>query len=119
MKTWKEELAWAAGFFDGEGHISRRVNDAAPPQVIVGQHYDPVCLHRFQAAVLGIGKVYGPYIYKTKPNNGPAFMYKVSSFENGQAVIAMLWKFLSEPKRQVIEEIYLDYKISYRIRHNH
>jgi hypothetical protein len=62
------ELAWAAGFFDGEGWANAvaaegrrtrqpqaRVNQADPNGV-------PAVLLRFQAALGGLGRIGGPYI---------------------------------------------------------
>jgi hypothetical protein len=110
--SWREELSWAAGFFDGEGCCSTAYKNNRP-LLLVGQHYDPVCLIRFQKAVLGVGKIYGPYSYSTRKNNGPSYMWRTTNFEHSQAVVAMLWKFLSEPKRAAIEEAFIDYKIEY------
>jgi hypothetical protein len=46
------ELAWAAGFFDGEGHtgLSRKENGSLSPRLTINQT-DPGVLSRFLAAV--------------------------------------------------------------------
>lgn len=65
------EIAWAAGFFDGEGHARWNTNIPKTAErraygtfaIIVAQvEREP--LDRFMAAV-GEGKVYGPYTYKS------------------------------------------------------
>lgn len=90
----REELAWAAGFFDGEGHMAARKWRTS--QIGVGQS-EVSTLVRFQRAVRGIGCVYGPYRAANSPR--PTYRWQIASFEGCQAVIAMLWPFLSEPKR--------------------
>jgi hypothetical protein len=88
----REELAWAAGFFDGEGHTS--------PDGLSMEIYqtDPRPLERFRAAVGGIGKVSGP----RPPARGSrkvSWTWDAYNWADTQAVIAMLWAFLSAPKR--------------------
>lgn len=86
----REELAWAAGFFDGEGcfTISRR-RDVLTFTVAVVQR-DERPLQRFRNAV-GFGRIYA--------HNGGMKRWQVGSFEQSQATVALLWPFLSGPKR--------------------
>lgn len=91
------ELAWAAGFFDGEGHIGYgeygKYKTRKLVAVVAGSHLPS--LWRFQEAVMGRGKIYdGPGV------NKPTWQWRVGSFEDVQAVTAMLWPFLCE-ERQV------------------
>lgn len=97
-----EELAWAAGFFDGEGciYVARMNKQSNAPRNI---HFDiaqihPFVLHRFKKAV-GVGKIYGPYLSKAK-NRKPYWRYTLSGFEQCQFAIAALWNFLSPIKRK-------------------
>jgi hypothetical protein len=55
-------------------------------------------LDRFHAAVLGVGKMQGPYT-KRPINRKPIWRWRACSFEDCQATIALLWKFLSPIKR--------------------
>ena len=99
----REELAWAAGFFDGEGNIRARVDKYHNAFVVQIAQTDRRPLERFQAAVGGIGVIYGPYApssRKTKPHHNLAYAYHTNRFEHTQAVAAMLWSFLSPPKRE-------------------
>src|SRR5687767_4712413 len=57
--TWREQLAWAAGFFDGEGCVTSSEARSRRPMMFITQH-DPRVLRRFRQ-VVGFGKVYGPY----------------------------------------------------------
>jgi hypothetical protein len=86
MTTQSEiELAWAAGFFDGEGNTcytrlagKRRGN----VRLTIGQAGDPddpgaypEVLERFLAAV-GVGHIYGPYLH-SNPRAKPVYQYQV------------------------------------------
>lgn len=101
----REELAWAAGFFDGEGcvYLSKMNKQKNAPKSI---HFDiaqidPYVLERFKKAI-NLGKVYGPYNNKTKrnPNSRPYWRYTICGFEKCQAAVAMLWEWLSPIKRE-------------------
>src|SRR5258708_5070125 len=101
----REELAWAAGFFDGEGSTFCQLKQDRPRYrrqlvVAVGQsgREIPEVLQRFQRALLGIGKIYGPYIRKGR--RLPTWQWRALSFEEAQAAIAMLWRFLSPIKQR-------------------
>lgn len=104
------ELAWAAGLFDGEGStsVSRRGGalriDGTPYRrvvVTVGQSAAvgaPEVLVRFRKAVLGLGAVHGPYGPHGR-SRLPMWHFQATKWEEAQAIIALLWKFLSPPKR--------------------
>src|ERR1700738_3888302 len=105
MQINREELAWAAGFFDGEGHTShtsrryRKDGDSRYLyhyiQAVVSQSGQtlPETLTRFHNAVSGIGVINGPYM--TTRQRLPAWRWCAGGFKKTQAVIAMLWAFLS------------------------
>ena len=103
----REELAWAAGFFDGEGttHLNRR----RWPRVGVVQtgEYAMHLLRRFQEAVGGLGKIYGPR--QQRGNWAMAWYFKTNRFEEAQAIIAMLWAFLGPAKREQARQALLVY----------
>lgn len=86
------ELAWAAGFIDGEGTIGRQYakgktygRKLAVPQ----KHRE--CLDRLQAA-LGCGTVY--------TSNRPIFTYQLCRRADVDHVLQVLWPYLSIYKRQ-------------------
>jgi hypothetical protein len=91
------ELAWAAGFYDGEGHISFKP-ELGSVQIQVVQCGDPSTLKRFQRAIGGFGNILGPYD-RGNAKHKPRWAFLTGKFEHAQAIIAMLWKFMSEPKR--------------------
>lgn len=71
---------------------------------------DREVLDRFSAAVGGLGKVHGPYHYRSMgPNRRAAWHWHVGRFEQAQAVIAMLWKFLGTVKRKQAAAALRDY----------
>jgi hypothetical protein len=95
----REELAWAAGFFDGEGSTYLKVYATGRVEIRMAvAQTDPRPLVRFRNAV-GIGSVNGPYERQNKTHK-PNYEYRPDTFEHMQAVIAMLWHWLSEPKRE-------------------
>lgn len=56
------ELAWAAGFFEGEGSVFRHSTKTKVPRLAASldQTDAPELIERFLAAV-SLGKTYGPY----------------------------------------------------------
>lgn len=95
------ELAWAAGFYDGEGcscitKSSYYNKQGKQPRyrlvVTVSQKTNAFVLNRFNKAVQ-LGKIHGPDI-------NFQYRWSVTTFEEVQAVICLLWKFLSPVKRK-------------------
>jgi hypothetical protein len=106
MEGWtidREQLAWAAGFLDGEGcfYITEQNKRKPPrPRFELGQVHTAV-LERFKK-VVGFGApVNGPYTRKQKPHikAAPMWTYSVSGFEDVQALVALLWTWLGPVKR--------------------
>lgn len=104
----REELAWAAGFFDGEGctwsgirlrkdrkwtqrHLAASIGQAR----LEGRNL----LERFQKAVNGVGAISGPFRQR-QLNRQEFWQWRVNTFEEVQAVVAMLWIFLGNIKRR-------------------
>lgn len=82
------ELAWAAGFFDGEGCFGgQRYLSASIGQV------NRTNLFRFQAAV-GVGVVSRPY----DKGNKPISFYRAYG-DNAFKLSRRLWRFLGEEKQ--------------------
>jgi len=106
---WLIEIAWAAGFFDGDGWIGiyrpkravKYPSQALPHLQLTFTQADRQVLDRFRNAV-GVGKVYGPYGPYKQPRS-PMWVYRAEWLQ-AQAVAAMLWKFLSPVKRRQTAE---------------
>jgi hypothetical protein len=96
------ELAWAAGFFDGEGctNTAVRKDGSSSIRLVVDQSDDngvPETLIRFQKAIGGLGSINGPQI---RPNRKPKYVFVVAKYIEVQLVLSLLWPYLSTPKRK-------------------
>ena len=108
------ELAWAAGFFDGEGTITTSLTRAKPEAkarqrsqhatfyVGVNQATSslddidtPEAIARF-ARALGMGVVVGPY--RQDAHRKPIFKWYAHN-RIGLAALSVLWPYLCSPKR--------------------
>jgi len=98
------ELAWAAGFFDGEGSICawHSVNTTTVT-LEVGQ-VSRIPLDRFQKAV-AIGSVNGPY--KGKSGRKDFYKWVTNGPKNVGDVVEKLLPYLCEPKRTQIWEAFV------------
>jgi len=91
----QHELAWAAGFFDGEGWAAKqkrgvqaRINQADPDGV-------PAVLLRFQAALGGLGRIGGP---TQEPERKDLYRWSVSSRADVELVLQLLKPWLGPVK---------------------
>jgi hypothetical protein len=94
--VWREELAWAAGFWQGEGSIgfAKDRRDGSRMLRMNAAQKDIRPLERFRAALLGIGVI-------TLPRKRSGVRYwTAQNFEHVQVAVAMLWQFLSPPKKE-------------------
>jgi hypothetical protein len=92
----REELAWAAGFFDGEGHTALGVRSKRSAMVhMQTTQNDRAVLEKFQGFVGGAGRIY-------PRSNGADWSWQTTSTPEGVFVAALLWHWLSPPKRAQI-----------------
>lgn len=103
----REALAWAAGFFDGEGHAGTVTPHTAPRFSLAITQYERSTLERFQSAVMGRGRIYTATLLQ--PNGRVRSQWSAQGFEEAQAVAALLWNWLSAPKRQQIADSLVEY----------
>ena len=106
MTTVREELAWAAGFFDGEGCCGIR-SKSGNLYVHISQN-DRKVLDRFKQAVGDVGHV-NEFVDNYLNRNGTRFQYQIGSFEGVQAVVVMIWIWLSPIKREQIVKAFNKY----------
>lgn len=95
------ELAWAAGFFDGEGSTYLNIRkDRKVSHVKMGvAQVEPEPLRKF-FGIVGRGGISGPYTEKESSRNAkPIYKWNCSGFP-AKEVLAMLWPYLSEVKKQ-------------------
>jgi hypothetical protein len=99
----REEIAWAAGVFEGEGSFTmsghRRNSHTATVSMC-----DEDVVRRFYKAV-GIGYVNGPY-QNSGINRKPYYRWQTARFEHVQALVAMLWPWLGQRRRARAKEIF-------------
>lgn len=96
------ELAWAAGFFDGEGCITTTTQPAGTYLQLRISQTDHRPLDRF-SQVVGIGNVTGPY--DVKEGHQQTFYWSASGLQNTHQVLSLLWPYLSEPKREQTQRV--------------
>jgi hypothetical protein len=95
----REKLAWAAGFFDGEGTTFAKSDTDRPGyhqlSVSVPQAGDstPLVLERFRDSVLGMGRIDPPGI-------DGAYRWRSRGFVDAQQTVILLWPYLGDVKRQ-------------------
>jgi hypothetical protein len=91
------ELAWAAGFFDGEGTICTQGAKETTKRYLKIRvaHCEPQPLRRFADAV-GLGNVTGPNAQKN-PAWSPYYSWQLAGSRAEQA-LERLRPFLSEPR---------------------
>ena len=96
------ELAWAAGFFDGEG-CTLGSGGRFYPRISITQGgalaRPPEVLERFRRAVGGVGYSAGPEL-DDSGRHKPRWVYLLHGATAVGAVIALLWPYLGEVKRQ-------------------
>jgi hypothetical protein len=90
----REELAFAAGLFEGEGSFKFHTSSRRPRAVISMTDLDS--LSRFRLAV-GMGRITGPYNYT---GGKDYYTYQIDGFEKVQALLAMLWPWLGERRQR-------------------
>jgi hypothetical protein len=100
----KIKLAWAAGFFDGEGctllHKDRRWNGKGQLMLMINQlAVNRTVLYKFKN-IVGVGDIYGPY----KNGQGYICRYAVQNFQGFQHVVCLIWSELSDVKKAQIRK---------------
>lgn len=104
------ELAWAAGFFDGEGNTRLEPSEdrlRSYLRISIGQ-IDKEPLERFRRAVGGVGRIYGPY--KKDERWKPIWTYSAKG-QDAHAALRAFLHFCSTPKRVQAEKAIAEEKI--------
>jgi hypothetical protein len=105
-----EELAWAGGFFDGEGSTYLEKHRTHPgyfyPVLYVPQSAEigvAAELLRFGAAIGGVGKVSG--VRQDGPDSTPYHRWRAVTPEKVQLALHLLWPFMGEVKRTQAQRV--------------
>ena len=108
MKLDKYQLAWAAGFFDGEGWTGCVKNGGKRiVRMTVTQNNSIAEVFRFYSAVGWLGYIDEPRI---TAQGSTRYDWETGKFEHAQAVIAMLWRYLCGRKRKQAAIAFEEYK---------
>lgn len=100
-----EEVAWAAGFFDGKGTIFSEHGRLRLTVRVV----DEEAVRRF-AEIVGVGKVYGPYAntqadgWKRRPS---AMWVAVGS--SAEHLLEKFWPWLTPRRREQAQRFHVFY----------
>ncbi len=93
----REELAWAAGLFEGEGCFSAQKNSSgrytSRAQITMS---DLDILERF-ARTVGVGKVHPRK--QNNPSHKKLWHWRVTSYEEVQHILSILWNHLGPRRR--------------------
>ena len=107
----REALAWAAGFYEGEGSICTLHKDRGPggtAALMSVVQADRPLLERFRDVLGGVG---GIYLQRTASPHAGRYGHKemwgwqASKFESVQAVVAMLWPWLGDRRKADIKRV--------------
>lgn len=96
------ERAWAAGFFDGEGHCQAAEGKYLIINVV---QTETSTLERFRAAIGGHGNIY-PRSLNHPEHWTPGYCIQVGALAEVEHAVLLMWEFLSGPKRQQITEAF-------------
>lgn len=108
----REELAWAAGFFDGEGSVGSypRGHKGAPRIMVQVAQVDREVLDRF-AAVIGEGVIRGP-LENNGSNSSPYYAFSIDGHHRVQHAMCLMWNWLGSVKKEAFikaANTYLNY----------
>jgi len=108
------ELAWIAGFFDGEGYIGaggapgKRTIEMSIAQATTGCEV-PATLSRV-ALALGVGSLRGPRMLPNSWSKLPQYVWCARAYEDVQFATAVLWRWLGPVKRAQAREALLRFR---------
>lgn len=109
--TSNTDLAWLAGFIDGEGHFGGRetkgkVNAYYITCYLSISQKDPQLLYKVQR-IVGAGSVNGPYLIQTRFT---IYSYRYTGYKNLRLLLPQIWPYLGIPKKQQANAVLRKYK---------
>ena len=113
---WREQLAWCGGYFSGEGSIfyAHKHSKYYYPTLAIGTTNKEE-IDKFQESVLKLGRIYGPYGKRqSKLGKKPIWRGAAQSLRDAQAVVVMLWPYLSDYKKAQAIDAFSRYKKAIR-----
>lgn len=98
-------LEYAAGLYDGEGTVSFRWNNYASRSIRLAiQMTEREPVEKFQAAI-GLKKEIREYQRRSRPDDKPVYILEFQRFEQVQYVICLLWKHISQFRKDQYEKV--------------
>lgn len=94
----KEDVAWAAGLFEGEGTIygNKKPTRRNHKMALMVSSTDKDVVDRFQS-IVGQGRVHGPYQFGGRKK--PLYQWVSGKFETIQFLVAVFWPWLGERRK--------------------
>jgi hypothetical protein len=110
------ELAWCAGFFDGEGSTTIQKNGTGGSHIYirVGQK-EKELLIRFNKAINNCGRIYYDEHYDNR-NARKASIYRlvIYDFEHTQHIMCLMWKWLGPFKKEQYRKAHISHLLGIR-----
>lgn len=98
----REELAWAAGFWDGEGCATYSHRENVPRATL--SQKEPQLLHRLVDA-LQLRHRLKTAVYESHGKSSACYSVQVLGYENVQFVACVLWPWLGPHKRRQFAQV--------------
>lgn len=103
VSNWtRENISWFSGLFEGEGSIS--INRDKTVRAVLQITMTDEDVIRKAHNIIGVGNVTGPH-GPYRPNEKPTWSWRVSRFEESQAVMAAIYQFLGARRKARIKEV--------------
>ena len=95
------DVAWAAGFFEGEGCIKAQKNGRF--EVLSLNNTDKDVIERF-VNIVNYGNLCGPYTTKKKPTYKPYWSWAVGKKAEVKRILEMFLPYLGKRRKQRAEQ---------------
>jgi hypothetical protein len=102
----EHELAWAAGFFGGDGTVTASRSIRGSPArhlrariAQAGAAGEPEVLRRFKSAAGDLGSIRGPFMPNNPWSRQPQYAWQAGGSIKVEAILERLWPWLDEAKR--------------------
>lgn len=103
----REQLAWTAGFFDGEGYIHFRTSEKSDNLMLAVDQVDTRVLERVRHN-LRCGNINGPY-KGYAAHHQDRYSFRIHGFEQVQQAVCFMWPWLGPVKRAQAKEALIGY----------
>lgn len=95
----REDLAWAAGFLEGEGSFSVNTTGNSKIPTVQAAQVQEEPIDRL-LKIFPFGRKYGPYQHKR--GKQPHYRFTTHTLDHSQAIAAAVWQWMSPRRKQQI-----------------